>query len=113
MLAEFSRKEKVANIHGCSAPGIVHVQPVNSSFRYSAPDLKHDTGLAVEWCYDEMCKLEEGLVNNADKPSMIIMMLKEPQKWIKKLTLLMEACVVAVFTRMRKRMGDLLKKDAL
>lgn len=49
-----------------SGPGIVHVQPANSSNSTllvdSAPILKHDTGLAVEWSYDEQCRLEEGLV---------------------------------------------------
>ncbi|XP_061342087.1 uncharacterized protein LOC133288370 [Gastrolobium bilobum] len=37
----------------------------------SVPGLKHDTGLAVEWSVDEQYKLEEGLVNYADEPSIM------------------------------------------
>ncbi|CAL0304292.1 unnamed protein product [Lupinus luteus] len=37
----------------------------------SVPGLKHDTGLAVEWSFDEQHKLEEGLVQYADEPSIV------------------------------------------
>nr|XP_011463466.1 PREDICTED: uncharacterized protein LOC101301287 isoform X2 [Fragaria vesca subsp. vesca] len=50
-------------------------QPVNSSgaslLLDSAPGLKHDTGLAVEWSMEEQYKLEEGLVKYADEPSIM------------------------------------------
>ncbi|XP_043817214.1 uncharacterized protein LOC110624769 isoform X2 [Manihot esculenta] len=56
-------------------PGILHVQAVNSSASSLllgiAPDIKHDTGLAVEWSVDEQYKLEEGLSNFADEPSIL------------------------------------------
>ncbi|KAE9616448.1 hypothetical protein Lalb_Chr03g0024981 [Lupinus albus] len=37
----------------------------------SVPGLKHDTGLAVEWSVDEQHKLEEGLVQYTDEPSIV------------------------------------------
>lgn len=37
----------------------------------SVPGLKHDTGLAVEWSYEEQSKLEEGLVKFADEPNIM------------------------------------------
>ncbi|KAK7308463.1 hypothetical protein VNO77_42069 [Canavalia gladiata] len=37
----------------------------------SVPGLKHDAGLAVEWSVDEQYKLEEGLAQYADEPSMM------------------------------------------
>ncbi|XP_065870083.1 uncharacterized protein [Euphorbia lathyris] len=62
-------------VNSSSAPGMIHVQPVNSSASSllldSSPGLKHDTGLAVEWSYDEQCKLEEGLVKYAEEPSIM------------------------------------------
>ncbi|KAF1899165.1 hypothetical protein Lal_00019287, partial [Lupinus albus] len=51
-------------------------QPVNPSgssslLLDSVPGLKHDTGLAVEWSVEEQYKLEEGLVQYADEPSIM------------------------------------------
>lgn len=37
----------------------------------SVPGLKHDTGLAVEWSLDEQYRLEEGLANYANEPSIM------------------------------------------
>lgn len=37
----------------------------------SVPGLKHDTGLAVEWSVDEQYRLEEGLAQYADEPSIM------------------------------------------
>uniref|UniRef100_A0A2P2JS44 Uncharacterized protein MANES_07G075900 n=1 Tax=Rhizophora mucronata TaxID=61149 RepID=A0A2P2JS44_RHIMU len=58
-----------------SIPGMVQVQPQNSSASSivldSIPGLKHDTGLAVEWSVDEQLKLEEGLGKYADEPSIL------------------------------------------
>ncbi|WCJ17608.1 hypothetical protein M5689_000013 [Euphorbia peplus] len=59
-----------------TAPGMLHLQPPlpnssASSLLLDSPALKHDTGLAVEWSYDEQCKLEEGLVKYADEPSIM------------------------------------------
>ncbi|XP_021683223.1 uncharacterized protein LOC110666880 isoform X2 [Hevea brasiliensis] len=58
-----------------NSPGILHVPAVNSSASSllldSAPGLKHDTGLAVEWSVDEQYKLEEGLNKFADEPSIM------------------------------------------
>ncbi|XP_057456596.1 uncharacterized protein LOC130747634 [Lotus japonicus] len=45
--------------------------PGSSLMLDSAPGLKHDTGLAVEWSVDEQYKLKEGLANYADEPSIM------------------------------------------
>ncbi|KAM4109143.1 hypothetical protein ACJW30_03G099900 [Castanea mollissima] len=55
-------------------PLITHHHPLPSSLLLdSVPGLglKHDTGLAVEWSLEEQYKLEQGLENFADEPSIM------------------------------------------
>ncbi|XP_057990836.1 uncharacterized protein LOC110666879 isoform X4 [Hevea brasiliensis] len=64
-----------SSMFNSSARGILHVQAVNSSssslFLDIAPDLKHDTGLAIEWSVDEQYKLDEGLSKFTDEPNIM------------------------------------------
>ncbi|EEF43739.1 uncharacterized protein LOC8275351 [Ricinus communis] len=61
-----------ANSTTLPPPGIPHVNSCASSLLLdSAPGLKHDTGLAVEWSVDEQIILEEGLSKFADEPSIM------------------------------------------
>ncbi|WJX45129.1 hypothetical protein P8452_32032 [Trifolium repens] len=62
-----------SNNHIVSQQGGVGGNPSGSSSLLldSVPGLKHDTGLAVEWSLDEQYRLEEGLANYANEPSIM------------------------------------------
>ncbi|PNY06448.1 hypothetical protein L195_g002914 [Trifolium pratense] len=69
----------------------------------SVPGLKHDTGLAVEWSLDEQYRLEEGLANYANEPSIM--------KYIKIAAVLPDKTVRDVALRCRWLTFQLLQKN--
>ncbi|OVA08934.1 Protein of unknown function DUF3755 [Macleaya cordata] len=55
-----------------NTPGINPVGNTAGGFLLdSVPDLKHDTGVAVEWSTEEQSRLEQGLVKFADEPTIM------------------------------------------
>ncbi|XP_057990837.1 uncharacterized protein LOC110666879 isoform X5 [Hevea brasiliensis] len=96
-----------SSMFNSSARGILHVQAVNSSssslFLDIAPDLKHDTGLAIEWSVDEQYKLDEGLSKFTDEPNIM--------RYIKIAAMLPDKTVRDVALRSRWMMDKLVESS--
>lgn len=71
----------------------------------SVPGLKHDVGLAVEWSVEEQCKLERGLVEFGNEPSIM--------RYIKIAALLRDKTVRDVALRCRWMMRKRRKPEDL